>query len=115
MTRQVAVMHSAFEETTRCVALVEVGDILTDQEALEYAFQKTNNMMGSWSMGKIIQVNGEDYINEDYCADITVMAPLPVSKRTGEIMGLRSTSVGDTMLIDTKMFKVDDVGFKEIV
>jgi hypothetical protein len=42
------------------------------------------------------------------------MAELPVSKRTGQTMGLRSTSVGDQMLLGTKKYRVASFGFKEV-
>ena len=47
---QVAVIHSAFEDTPRTVAFVEVGE-RTGNEALEYAYRWTNNVEGSWSLG----------------------------------------------------------------
>lgn len=114
---QIAVIHSAFEETPRTVAFVEVGniDVLGEEQALEYAYQKTNNIGGSWSRGATLEYDGQIVENPDYCEDVTVMAELPVSKRTGEVMGLRSTSMGDQMLIGAKKFKVMPFGFKEIV
>ena len=114
---QIAVIHSAFEDTPRTVAFVEVGnvDVLGEEQALEYAYQKTNNIAGSWSRGATFEYDGQIVENPDYCKDVTVMADLPVSKRTGEVMGLRSTSMGDQMLLGTKKFKVMPFGFTEIV
>jgi len=100
---QVAVIHTAFEETPRTVALVEVGS-RTGTDALEYAYRWTQNIMDSWSLK----------MPEDGNDDVTVMAELPVSKRTGERMGLRSTSVGDQMLLGTKKYRVAGFGFKEV-
>ena len=100
---QVAVIHTAFEDTPRTVALVEVGE-RTGNEALEYAFRWTQNIMDSWSLK--MEQDGND--------DVTVMAELPVSKRTGERMGLRSTSVGDQMLLGNKKYRVAGFGFKEV-
>jgi hypothetical protein len=100
---QVAVIHTAFEDTPRTVALVEAGD-RTGDDALEYAYRWTQNIMDSWS--KKMPQDGND--------DVTVMAELPVSKRTGERMGLRSTSVGDQMLLGTKKYRVASFGFKEV-
>jgi len=100
---QVAVIHTAFEDTPRTVALVEVGS-RTGTDALEYAYRWTQNIMDSWSLK----------MPEDGNDDVTVMAELPVSKRTGERMGLRSTSVGDQMLLGTKKYRVAGFGFKEV-
>jgi hypothetical protein len=100
---QVAVIHTAFEDTPRTVALVEVGE-REGTDALEYAYRWTQNIMDSWSLK----------MPEDGNDDVTVMAELPVSKRTGERMGLRSTSVGDQMLLGTTKYRVANFGFKEV-
>ena len=94
---QVAVIHTAFEDTPRTVAFVEVGERV-GTEALEYAYRWTQNIMDSWSL-KMPQ-DGND--------DVTVM---------GEIldgMGIRSTSMGDQMLLGTTKYKVAMCGFEEI-
>jgi hypothetical protein len=113
---QIAVIHQAFEDVPQTVAFVEVGnvDVMGVDYALEYAYQKTNNIAGSWSREETLEYNGEMVANPDYCKDVTVMAELPVSKRTGEVMGLRSTSMGDMMLLGNKKFKVMPFGFMEI-
>lgn len=110
----VTVIHSAFEDSPRTVAFVNVGDRVGDA-ALEYAFERTNNIRGSWSRAEEFMFNGEVVTNEDFSPDVTVMADLPVSKRTGEVMGLRSTSMGDQMLLGNKKYKVAAFGFEEIV
>ena len=47
---QVAVIHTAFEESPRTVAFVNIPeDARSTDEALEYAYRWTNNVMGSWS------------------------------------------------------------------
>lgn len=114
-TKQVAVIHAAFEETPRTVAFVSVPAEFSDEMAMEYAFKRTNNIMGSWSRPATFEFGGEVVQNEDFSEDVTVMAELPVSKRTGEVMGLRSTSMGDQMLVGNKKYKVAAFGFKEIV
>jgi len=98
---QVAVIHTAFEETPRTVAFVEVGDRVGD-EALEYAYRWTQNIMDSWSMK----------MSEDGNDDVTVVGELPV--HDGQTYGLRSTSMGDQMLMGTTKYKVSMVGFEEI-
>jgi len=110
---QVAVIHAAFEEAPNTVAFVEVGD-RTGTEALEYAYHRTNNIAGSWSREAQFEYNGEMVDNPDFSEDVTVMAALPVSKRTGQTMGLRSTSMGDFMLLGNVKYKVDMIGFKEV-
>jgi len=98
---QVAVIHTAFEDTPRTVALVEVGT-RTGEAALEYAYRWTQNIMDSWS--KKMPEDGND--------DVTVMAPLEV--HNGVEYGLRSTSVGDHILFGTTKYVVDDFGFSEL-
>lgn len=110
---QVAVIHAAFEDVPNTVAFVEVGD-RTGDAALEYAFEKTNNIMGSWSREAELEYRGEMVPNPDFCEDVTVMAALPVNERTGEVMGLRSTSMGDFMLFNGVKYKVAMMGFEEV-
>ena len=95
---QVAVIHTAFEDSPRTVAFVEVGK-RTGNDALEYAYRWTQNIMDSWSLK----------MPEDGNDDVTVM---------GEIvdgMGIRSTSVGAQILMGTKKYKVAFAGFEEII
>lgn len=98
---QVAVIHTAFEDTPRTVALVEVGD-RTGTDALEYAYRWTQNIIDSWSQK--LPVDGNP--------DVTVVADLPVVE--GKTYGLRSTSMGDQMLLGNKKYTVAMVGFEEI-
>lgn len=111
--KQVAVIHTAFEDTPRTVAFVNVPDEFSADMALEYAYKRTNNIMGSWSKPQVFEWNGEVIENEDFSEDVTVMAPLPVED--GVEFGLRSTSMGDQMLFGNKKYKVAMVGFEEIV
>ena len=113
--KQVAVIHTAFEETPRTVAFVKVPEDMPTMTALEYAYKRTNNIEGSWSRGETFEFKGETHVNPDYSSDVTVVADLPVSEKTGEVMGLRSTSVGDQMLLGTIKYKVAPMGFKAIV
>ena len=108
---QVAVIHTAFEDTPRTVALVEVGN-RTGNDALEYAYRLTQNIEGSWSKGPTIEWEGEEHDNGDYSEDITVMAPL--HKEGNKTYGLRSTSMGDHILFGTVKYKVDSFGFSEL-
>lgn len=106
---QVAVIHTAFEDAPQTVAFVEVGERKGD-DALEYAFRWTNNVMGSWSIKE--QYLGDE-VNGDYNDDVTVMAPLH-KDADGREWGLRSTSVGDQMLMGTTKYRVAGFGFEEI-
>ncbi len=100
---QVAVIHTAFEKSPRTVAFVNIPeDARSTDEALEYAYRWTNNVMGSWSRTDI-----ED--NGDYNPDVTVMASLGEGG-----MGLRSTSMGDQMLTGTKKYKLAACVFGEV-
>ncbi len=105
---QVAVIHTAFEDSPRTVAFVDVDDNMKVNEALEYAYRWTNNVMGSWSIKEETFSNGQE--NGDYNPNVTVMAPL---HKGG--MGLRSTSMGDQMLLGTAKYKVAMCGFEEVV
>ena len=98
----VAVIHTAFEDSPRTVALVQTKEGMTLNEKLEYAYRWTQNIMDSWSL-KMPQ-DGND--------DVTVMGELPVVD--GETYGLRSTSMGDQMLLGTTKYKVAMCGFEEI-
>jgi hypothetical protein len=108
---QVAVIHGAFEDSPRTVALVEVGDRPV-MEALEYAYHRTQNLGGSWSRGSKIQFQGKTHENPDFSPDVTVMAALPVHE--GVTYGLRSTSMGDHMLYGNTKYEVAMMGFEEV-
>lgn len=101
---QVEVIHSAFEDTPITVAEVETTHTDVD-EALEYAYRWTNNVMGSWSRPEKTFENGEP--NGDYNPFVTTLAPLHEGG-----MGLRSTSMGDYMIVDGKKYKVAAFGFE---
>ena len=96
---QVAVIHTAFEDKPSTVAFVNVKKDMSLIEKLEYAYRWTQNIFDSWSLK----------MPEDGNDDVTVM---------GEIvngMGIRSTSVGDQILMGTKKYRVAFAGFEEIV
>lgn len=104
---KLAVIHTAFEETPRTVAFVDVpvDTVAAGIDAcLEYAFRWTQNIADSWSM------KGERDGNDN----VIVMADLPVSQRTGQVMGLRSTSVNDQILLGNKKYRVAFAGFEEV-
>ena len=105
---KVSVIHAAFGDTPHVVAFVDVPDGTDDMKAMEYAYRWTNNVMGSWSRKEKFFEDGSE--NGDYNENVTVMAPLHEGG-----MGLRSTSMGDQMLVGTKKYEVAMLGFEEIV
>ena len=94
---KVAVIHTAFEDSPRTVAFVEVGERI-GTEALEYAYRWTQNIFDSWSLK----------MPEDGNDDVIVMGD--VSKG----LGLRSTSVGDQVLVGTEKYVVAPCGFETL-
>ena len=104
---KVSVIHAAFGDTPHVVAFVDVPDGTDDMNAMEYAYRWTNNVMGSWSRKEKFFEDGSE--NGDYNENVTVMAPLHENG-----MGLRSTSMGDQMLVGNKKYEVAMLGFEEI-
>tara|TARA_B110000459_G_scaffold59166_1_gene66384 strand:+ start:1600 stop:2067 length:468 start_codon:yes stop_codon:yes gene_type:complete len=103
----------SFEETPVIVAEVNlpwevISEANTVNQVLEYAYRWTNNVQGSWSMKTDFKDNG------DYNEDVEVMVDLPVSRNTAQVMGLRSTSMGDFMVFDGIKYKVGMAGFKKV-
>ena len=105
---KITVIHCAFEEG-EAIKVAEVNVTHTNQimEALEYAYRWTNNVMGSWSRKEQYFDNGES--NGDFNEDVTVLAPLHEGG-----MGLRSTSMGDQMLVGNKKYVVAMMGFETL-
>jgi len=85
----VAVIHSAFEDSPRTVALVAVDKSLSVTEKLEIAFKKTNSINEAW------------WSNEG----VTAMFP---------DKACRSTSMGDMVLIGTEKYKCEMSGWSKI-
>ena len=97
---QVAVIHTAFEDKPSTVAFVEIpNDAKTTIDKLEFAYRWTQNIMDSWSL------KGPGDSNDK----VTVVGELPVVD--GKTYGLRSTSVGDQMLVGTEKYVVAPMGF----
>ena len=95
---QVAVIHTAFEDTPSTVAFVDVPEFPTLIETLEYAYRWTQNIMDSWSLK----------MPEDGNDAVTVVGDISSG------IGLRSTSVGDQMLVGNKKYVVASFGFKTL-
>jgi hypothetical protein len=95
---QVAVIHTAFEDTPSTVAFVNVPEDMTLGQKLEYAYRWTQNIFDSWSLK----------MPEDGNDDVTVMGDISSG------MGLRSTSVGDQVLVGTEKYVVAGFGFETL-
>lgn len=102
----IAVMHWHPDEAPLHVADVEVGD-LTGDEALEFAYLKTQNIHGSWSRDDLPD-------NRDRDPRVTVTAPLHRDADTGRIWGHRSSSIFDKFVMDGMVHEVGMVGFKAL-
>ena len=101
---KITVLHKAFEDEAKKVALVNVPTEITDiDEALEYAYRWTNNVMGSWSRDDIEN-------NGDFNPNVERLAALHEGG-----YGLRSTSMGDEMIVNGKTFEVAICGFEEVI
>ena len=94
-SQTVAVIHTAFEDTPSTVAFVKTKEGMTLIEKLEYAYRWTQNIMDSWSLK--MPADGND--------DVTVMGDI------SDGYGLRSTSVGDQILVGTEKYVVAPMGF----
>ena len=92
---QVAVIHKAFEDKPSTVAFVKVKSDMTLSEKLEYAYRWTQNIFDSWSLK----------MPEDGNDDVIVMGDI------SDGYGLRSTSVGDQVLVGTEKYVVAPMGF----
>ena len=95
---QVAVIHTAFEDKPSTVAFVNVKEDMTLIEQLEYAYRWTQNIFDSWSLK----------MPEDGNEDVTVMGDI------SDGYGLRSTSVGDQVLVGTEKYVVAPCGFETL-
>ena len=67
-------------------------------EKLEYAYRWTQNIVGSWSLK----------IGDDAKSNVTVMGDI------SDGMGLRSTSMGDQILVGNKKYVVAMMGFETL-
>ena len=85
-------MQTWFSDNTKGYTKVAEVDVNIFNEAYEL----TNNIDGSWSRGPefdmlVIRLSTTTMIK------IKVTADLPINGKTGEVMGLRSTSSGDVI------------------
>ena len=96
---QVAVIHTAFEGKPSTVAFVEVpNDAESVIDKLNFAYRWTQNIMDSWSLKMPGDSNDK----------VTVVGDISNGK------GLRSTSVGDQILVGTEKYVVARMGFETL-
>ena len=89
-TETVAVIHSAYEDSPRTVAFVNVEKTLTTKKKLEKAFMLTNTIDAAW-----------------YTSDEVAYI--------GPEKSCRSTSVGDMIRFENgKKFKCENTGWSEV-
>ena len=88
LKEKVTVIHSAFEDSPRTVAFVEVDKSLSIEEKLDIAFVKTNSLNEAWWDNK----------------EVTAMFPDKTC---------RSTSVGDMVLVGNMKYKCESTGWTE--
>tara|TARA_Y100001937_G_C7083402_1_gene314128 strand:- start:961 stop:1233 length:273 start_codon:yes stop_codon:yes gene_type:complete len=89
MKEQVAVIHTAYEDAPRTVAMVEVPKDATVNEKLDIAYTLTNNIDFGW------------WENEE----VTPMFPDKTC---------RSTDVGDMVLIQNQKYICEGYGWKKV-
>ena len=85
----VAVIHSAFEDSPRTVALVNVDKSWSKNKKLEKAFMLTNTIDAAWYMGDKVNYIGPD-------------------------KSCRSTSVGDFVLIGKTKYECKPAGWSKV-
>jgi hypothetical protein len=109
----VKVIH--FDATTSAmdtVALVNVpahqlGFKEAELDACEYAFARTQNIFGSWSMGPTFE---DGTSNEDYSEN--VVAVMPLVTVGGRKYGHRSSMVGDLFVVNGNIYVCKGIGFE---
>ena len=105
--KMITVFHAnEFSDNTKGYTKVAEVDVNTINEAYEL----TNNIDGSWSRGPEFEYAGDKIVNDDYDPRIKVTADLPINGKTGEVMGLRSTSSGDVIYDGNKYWFLVPIG-----
>ena len=81
-----------------------------DVDTINEAYALTNNVNGSWSRGPELEYDGKKFNNDDYDLRIKLTTDLITNKRTGQVMGLRSTSSGDVIYDGSKYWFLVPMG-----
>ena len=101
------------------VANIEAPEHYDVERSLEYAFRRTQNIDGSWSMRQLLDVYDLDgnvegtIVNHDYDPNITVVKPLRTWS-DGREMGHRSSMMYDRMIVGNDIYEVDAFGFRKL-
>lgn len=109
----VKVVHfDASTNALETVALVNVpkhqlGFKNDELDACEYAFARTQNIFGSWSMGPTFE-DGEH--NEDFSENVQVVQPLVTVG--GRKYGHRSSMIGDLFVVNGNIYMCKTFGFE---
>ena len=95
----VTVIHKAFEDKPTTVAFVEVPNDPLDKvfDKLNFAYRWTQNINGSWAL----KMGGDGNPRVSVIGDTK-----------GDTLGIRSTSVGDQMIVGTERYVVVEDGFR---
>jgi len=111
---EVLVIHRAFETSPVHVATVTVDEDVCDEAACDEAYVATNNIEDSWS----IATNADGKHNKDYSNKTTVVAPLSTKHNSNIVLGHRSTSMGDAMVVckdgAIALYECTAIGWKRI-
>ena len=92
------------------VANVRVEESWSIENALEFAYRRTQNIMGSWSMGSRIPDGFGDFIdNGDFSTAVDVMTPLRMYN--GRAMGHRSSMPNDEFEYKGVLYRCATMGF----
>ena len=89
LTEEVVVIHAAYEDKPRSVALIPLDKSLTVKEKLEKAVSLTNSIDGAWYANTKLRYIGP----EKSC---------------------RSTMVGDFVLVGRDKYECKDIGWSKI-
>jgi hypothetical protein len=95
------------------VATVTAPEHYDENRSMEYAFRRLQNIEGSWSQGETIEFDGDVIPNFDYDVNVTVVKPLRTWS-DGRVMGHRSCSMYDRMIVDGIIYEVDAFGFRKV-
>ncbi len=101
MANTIQVFHAAFEDKPKLVATVTSNERNVHAD-LENAFQWTQNVYDSWSMKGLRDGNKN------------VVVETALNEINGEVWGIRSTSVGDFMVVNDQAWEVSYVGFTRL-
>ena len=109
----VKVVHfDASTNALETVALVNVpkhqlGFKNDELDACEYAFARTQNIFGSWSMGPTFE-DGDH--NEDFSENVQVVQPRVTIG--GKAYGHRSSMIGDLFVVNGNIYMCKTFGFE---